>query len=76
MAKASKTKAAKEPALTESAAVNTNAAGANSGTQEAPVKKGKMSKEDAQGIVNKYSGINGAFVPAELKQAREVLKGE
>jgi len=36
----------------------------------------KMTKDQAQQIVNRYSGINGPLVPEELKQARKILKEE
>jgi len=34
----------------------------------------KMTKEQAQQVVNRYSGINGPLIPDELKQARKILK--
>lgn len=51
----------------------------NSGAKDpeaAPKAKSKrMSKAEAQEIVNRYSGINGTKVPEELQQAREALYG-
>ena len=45
-------------------------------TEEVKTSSKKMTKEQAQAVVDRYSGINGANVPDELKQARAVLKGE
>lgn len=53
------------------------AAPAKTGEETPKTKKATestMSKEEAQAIVNKHESIGPGYEPAELVQAREVLK--